>query len=422
MTEKRMEFLATRLGIEKKPVTAKFLSREWTIPAKEASELMLQFHNSHKTDEAFKGLSINYSVCGKQKCVKGADKPGICERPADILVKIVDQNDLEKTIEQLYANVVSCQVYSMHLQSSVSLMNIIETCRLNEGVHSDEIMTKCGLLQTATNGVVEHHKEQYKEEQPSRRAQTEPLRPKKPVKTEHDVEEKETRRPVYVSRKANTNPTTSSSAKVSAEVKKPLYVSRKRQKESSDGTDKEKSNVASHKKAKTTSQTEKKKQDEERKELEKMFREDGFDDDDFGDLDQNEDEDSVEQEPGYKFDDIDLAESDEEKSKNEADQKLGLESEKEAESNADVLRTEESRDEDAVATDSKGEEAKPEVETYVDADGYVVRKVNRKAAKPIQSSTPAKRSFAIDTKSSKGKNANNARKQSNLMSFFKKKE
>ena len=402
------------------------------MPAKEASEIMHHFYTSHQTDSAFKDLSVKYSVCGKQKPVQKTDNREKCERHADVLVRIVDKDDLNDCIEKLFASVASCQIYSMHLQSAVSLTNIIDVCTTSEWSYSDENMTKCGILQTTTNGIVEQSEKQS-EDQPVRRAQTEPLKAQKPVhteskieignktenKTEAKAEDHEKRRPVYVSRKASSNPTTSASAstKATPEAKKPLYTSRKRNKEPSAVGSKDESTTAASKRAKTSSQAEKK-QEDERRELEKML-EDDFSDDTFDNVNQSDDASAAEKETEYKYDDIDIAEPEEEKSKEETEESSVSDDKKEAEK----VREDNIAEEPASVSANQPADSQPDVETYVDADGYVVRKVNRKTAKPAQSSTtPAKSSYTIDTKSLKNKGGNSARKQSNLMSFFKKKE
>ncbi|GAV30253.1 hypothetical protein PMKS-003763 [Pichia membranifaciens] len=437
MAQEHIDYLANRLGISKKPVTARLLSREWMVPAKEASEIMHHFYTSHQTDSVFKDLSVKYSVCGTQKPVKKTDNEEKCERHADVLVRIVDKDDLNDCIEKLFASVASCQIYSMHLQSAVSLTNIIDICTTSDWSYSDENMTKCGILQTTTNGIVEQSEKQS-EDQPVRRAQTEPLKAQKPVhteskiqlenktenKTEAKVEDHEKRRPVYVSRKASSNPTPSASAstKAAPEAKKPLYTSRKRNKEPSGVGSKDESTTAASKRAKTSSQAEKKKQEDERRELEKML-EDEFSDDAFENVNQSDDASAAEKETEYKYDDIDIAEPEEEKSKEETEESSVSDDKKEAETNHKAVGEDDIAEEPAFVSANQPAEPQPDVETYVDADGYVVRKINRKTAKPAQSSTtPAKSSYTIDTKSLKNKGGNSSRKQSNLMSFFKKKE
>lgn len=438
MTQEHIDYLEKRLGISKKPVTARFLSRKWTVPAKEASEIMHHFYTSHQTDSVFKDLSIKYSVCGKQKAVKKMDKEENFERHADVLVKIVDKDDLNDSIEKLFSSVVSCQMYSMHLQSAVSLTNIIDTCTTNKWSFSEENMTKCGILQTATNGILEQPEEQQ-EDRPARRAQTEPLKAQNSIhiedksesktqdktesKTKAKMEDHDKSRPVYVSRKASSNPTpsTSASTKISTEARKPLYTSRKRNKEPAEVGNKDISSATSSKRAKLSSQAERKKQEDEKKELAKML-EDDFSDDAFENVNQGDDDSTVEKETEYKYDDIDIAEPEEEKS-NEAQGKTMHESQEETEATLENISEDDVAENPATISSNQPAEPQPDVETYVDADGYVVRKVNRKTAKPAQSSTtPAKSSYTIDTKPLKNKGGNSARKQSNLMSFFKKKD
>lgn len=72
-------------------------------------------------------------------------------------------------------------------------------------------------------------------------------------------------------------------------------------------------------------------------------------------------------------------------------------------------------------TDLEQTKEEPVVETFVDDDGYVVRKVNKKVApnksKSGLSSKPSTTNFTIDTKKDNKLN----KKQASLMSFFKKK-
>lgn len=421
MTKDMIEFLETYVGLEKKPVTSIFLSRKYMIPTSEASQCILEFYNKNKDNDTFKNLSIKYSICGKQKCFdKKNDNKIKNERHADILVKIVDKNELDETIKNVYSDIVSCQVYSIQFKNNEnSLSNIIDICSIPEWEYNDENMIKCGILRTKSNGIRKDIEiKEEKEEPPLRRSKTEPKTIKSIDSKKSNAEDsQEKNRPVYVSRKATTNNTTQ-------ETKKPAYVSRKRQNTSSqiESTIENKNS----KKAKTVIDEKRKKHEEEKKELERMLAEDGFSDDDFDDNfmenndnnnNNNRDSEGITE---YKYDDIDLAEPEDDQNENAKKEKNSKQDKKKLDSqNLEQIFSD---DDDAVKeviekTENPAEE-KPDVETYVDGDGYVVRKVNRVTSKP-QSSTQTKRNFTIDTDVLK--NSNNTKKQSNLMSFFKKK-
>lgn len=416
MSTQQMEYLKSRLGIDKKPVTAISLSRTWMIPAKEASEYMLQFYNGHKDDAAFKNIKVKYSVCGKQKIEKN-------KRCSDVLIKIVDKDELDKTIKGFYSDVISCQIYSINVNESneLKLSNVISASKIgSEWKYSDENMSKCGIVRTTTNGAIDFRENSEPKQTPRpnesvfTRTSTENTENNKQLKNEK-IEPSESKSSVYVSRKTNA------SSSLAKEPKKPVYVSRKRQNEHYSAKDKGVKSVEPPvKKAKSASN---KKIDDEKDELQKMF-EDGFSDDDFDDGVVMDTNDKANEPFEYKYDDIDVAD-DEENTNSKSETKL------EKTSDTDIKNKSKDDDLFTAATDKQSEvdlkqkdldkEPVPEVETYVDADGYVVRKVNRKtpASTPKFSNTPAKRSFSIETKT--GNKSNTAKKQSNLMSFFKKK-
>lgn len=415
-----VEFLETYLGLEKKPITTIFLSRKYLIPTSKASECILEFYNKNKESETFKNLLLKYSICGKQRCFDKKDDNKIKnERHADILIKIVDRNELDETIKNVYSDVISCQVYSIQLKNNeISLSNIIDICSTSEWKYSDENMIKCGILRTKSNGIKKDIEvEEGKEETSMPRSKTEP----KPsistsFKKSNTQDSQEKSRPVYVSRKATTN--------TPQETKKPAYVSRKRQNTCSqvDSVAEKKKNS---KKVKTDTDEKKKKHEEEKKELERMLVEDGFSDDDFDDnimennIDDHDDKDSNEI-TEYKYDDIDLAEPEDKQNENTEKEDISKEDKNKSNSqNIEQIFSDDDAVNEVFKENGKPVEEKPDIETYVDGDGYVVRKVNR--VTPKSSSTQTKRNFTIDTDTLKNKHNNNAKKQSNLMSFFKKK-
>lgn len=409
-----MEYIGKRLVVEKKPVTAKFLSRTWKISSIKASEILDSFYNEHKNDEMFSGINVKYSIVGKQKCV------GVENRHADILVKIVDFSQLNDIINNEFSIVKSSLVYCIQPNPNITISNVVEICKIHDWAYNEENMLSCGLIQTETSGIVDlklenEIKRQFHEDQKHVKIETQKLSVSKESTNKLQQKSEERQRPVYVSRKASSTPTSATTS----EPKKSLYTSRKLEKRPIEqDTKKEPS-----KRSKTMSDTEQSKRDAEKRELEKMM-EDGFsDDDDFNDgvIVSGETGNAKQPDDEYHFDDIDLAESDEKtespllKKESENRTRNGDGKKRNVKSEIDSETSKDSKDPTQSET-VPTEDNTPEVETYVDADGYVVRKVNRKSAP-----APTKRSFTIETKTTKQSSGNAGKKQSSLMSFFKKK-
>lgn len=422
-TERKMgiDFIEKSLNIDERPITSIWLSRKLMISSNTASEFMLNFYNKNKDKESInKNILIKYIICGKQKFQDIKN-----ERHADILIKIVNKDELDETIKNIFSDIISCQIYSMQLNNNnnnVSISNIIDLCKIPNWNYTDDNMIKCGILRTNTNGVLKNVIEDVDQQDEKdegiksrNRATTEPVKPIKSIKKE------ETNRPVYVSRKASSNPI------VKPDIKKPVYVSRKRQNEEDKPMSVKKSKTSI--KQQKQIQEEEDKKEEEKKELEKMLEDDDNDNFSDGVVADVENED-IQPSKKYEHDDIDVADPEDSVEiidSNNVTKSNSKPLEKDIEdifSDDDdeflnkELNKNESKDESKNES-KKSIEIKPDVETYVDSDGYVVRKVNRVPSKPISSTS--NRNFTIETNSSKDKSSTTSKKQSNLMSFFKKK-
>lgn len=423
MTSEQLEYIGQRLNVEKLPVTSLFLSRTWNISSKKASEILSAFYKKFKTNSMFENISVKYIVCGEEKYNGN-------QRHADILVKIVDMDELDD-INSQFNNIISNNIYSIHLNKEISLSNIIESCKVKGWDYTVENMTSCELIQTETSGLIDPS---IKSELTNETIKTENIKTEN-IKTE--PKSNEIQRSVYQSRKSQSNPVSGSGSTPTPSLSmfSSRYTSRKSEKRVPETT-----KPKTTKRAKTMPSIEQQQCDEETKskEAHKQKEDEALqdlmdvdfsdDDDDFNDGVVIDDNTKTEKNPKteYKFDDIDIAESDNETEETkllEADNKKIT---KQTNQNDDTF--DDSFDFDDLKEIPRPKKPEPEaepvpdVETYTDSDGFIVRKINRKEPpKPKQSTntTPAKRSFTIDTKSTKS--GTGVKKQGNLMSFFKKK-
>ncbi|KAG0688492.1 hypothetical protein C6P40_000902 [Pichia californica] len=402
-----IDFIEKSLNIDERPITSIWLSRKLMISSNTASEFMLNFYNKYKDKESInKNILIKYIICGKQKFQDIKN-----ERHADILIKIVNKDELDETIKNIFSDIISCQIYSMQLNNNnnnVSISNIIDLCKIPNWNYTDDNMIKCGILRTNTNGVLKNVIEDVDQQDEKdegiksrNRATTEPVKPIKSIKKE------ETNRPVYVSRKASSNPI------VKPDIKKPVYVSRKRQNEEDKPMSVKKSKTSI--KQQKQIQEEEDKKEEEKKELEKMLEDDDNDNFSDGVVADVENED-IQPSKKYEHDDIDVADPEDSVEiidSNNVTKSNSKPLEKDIEDifsdDDDEFLNKELNKNESKDESKKSIEIKPDVETYVDSDGYVVRKVNRVPSKPISSTS--NRNFTIETNSSKDKSSTTSKKQ-----------
>lgn len=421
MSVEKAKFVFNRLVVEKLPITAPFLSRCWKTSPQHVAELLDQFYQENRGKIELKDASVKYTVCGTQKC------KGKSDRHADVLIKIVKSEDLENVIKEEFDTVKASQIYSISLDNNHgSLGNHIEMCKssseLDYWTGTAENLQACGLIQTETYGFIHNQEIKERENQSSlnqnlqdssKRAKTEPARSSATDIKQESVEAQESKRPVYVSRKAASNPSAS-------EPKKSAYVSRKaapnNTASNSVASKRQQTPVETDsrpaKRTKHVTDQERERIEREKKALEEMLKDDiDFDDDDdfndgvvvsgeTGNVDQEAEED-------YAFSDIDVA---------DADDANAISPKPEPKDKVDHAESEDSR------TTKQTTDQLPPVpatDTYTDADGYIVRKVNRKepARTKAVPRTSEKKSFTIDTKPA----SSAPKKQTNLMSFFKKK-
>lgn len=361
-----MDAYITKRLADELPVTTQHISRKYFVPVQEASDALREYATRNSN------VCVKYSLCGIEKAGNG--------RRADILINIVSGDELEKARGR-FERVVSEQVFSVAI-GHAELSNIIEMSRVSF-TYSEDDMSKCRLIQTETSDY----------EISSTGAGVVQPEEKVPIKRESDkpkeiLKDKEPSRPVYTSRKAASTPVVN---------KKPVYVSRKRKE---DVIDKE-TNV---KRSKVDAEEEEKKK-KQREELERMIADDdGFSDDDFDGVivDGGKEEETAEI---YTGDDIDVSPEEEEITVHSQDE-------------VDKVKEEPA----PPSTSNEYSESKidakevPEVETYTDADGFIVRKVNRNANTVPPPRTPRTHTVELKKPGNTG-----PKKQANLMSFFKKK-
>lgn len=423
-----MDYLVERVCDKEQPVTVSFLSKIWKMPASEVHNKLLKFITEQSDNYNF---LVNYSVCGV-----GKQLPNL--RKKDILVKIVDSSKLDDVRNDMFDSVISCKIYSISIgtkpdassdSSNVLLSNIIDLCNSDSHLKNwnwddDDNLNKCGILKTLTNGIIDSaqdntlkHKIENDNTEPrsNKRIQSNPVslntntdKPDSKKNIAGVVEEKT--RPVYTSRKASTMP---------ASPVKSAYVSRKRETKETGKN----SNTGNNTTRKPNSNTNKStaadiaKREKERKELEAMLAEDpGFSDEDEMDYKIDEVDNETKNDVEYKFNDIDLAESDiDQETKNESNTR----DDKETEKVDDDIEIQD--DKDVIESESKTEidnsEPQPEMVKLDEGDGYItMRRNNNAKPKPQNDDKPIKRSFTIERPAKAA-----SKKQSNLMSFFKKK-
>lgn len=361
-----VEELSKRVIIEKLPVTVAFIAKTGKISISKAAEILEEFYQKYKHE----GLIAKYSSC--QKGVNCDNK-----RPVDLAIKIEDKGD---------------RIFSVQIDKS-SLTNVLEACKKR---WDPETMTACGMIQTITYETKSDLSENIQVEEnskPSVKVESKKnSTPSKPANTSEPVS-----RPVYTSRKAATAPSASISSN------KPVYTSRKRGLEQPQPKEQPKKKQEVSKRARTEPSQ------PVSKELEELMEDDFTDDDDGED---KNGEDGVEE---YKYDDIDVSAPDETK-QDEVEEALEEESN---EQTPNVIERIAKRDTKSESTQNQKQEDVADVETHVDADGYIVTKVNRKTPQPPPQQSTKK--YNIDTKP-KSSSAKPGTKQSTLASFFGKKK
>lgn len=308
-------YIRDRLIIDKKPITSSFLAQEQNISIKQASESLISFIENNNIDN----IQQHFSITGYKSNNK-------------IQIHITTKDQVDQICNQLKDTVV--MLYSLS-ENGLSLTNINSMCKVNKGV----VLTKTYVETKQERSAV---RSSTAPQPIKKEVKKEPMK-KEPVKETSVKKVEETKRPVYVSRKASTIP------------------------------------APPAKRAKTESDKERERKERERKELEEMLKDDVFsDDDEYGGVVQDIKDKEVESK--YVFDDIDVADEEQPKEVTKETKKV------------------EEPPKEPVKKLPPPADPTPAVETFVDADGYVVRKIN-KPTKPDSSS----------------------KKQSNLMSFFKKK-